>query len=141
MAGGTAAEGDESDAEDDGIKPLPDRLVAELTAYRTLALRESLANDPDTAFVAVLHALCLAAFYHYGTPTCLEITAKSARFSAQAPGLNDTALAKAISERHDRWMKRLPQDPGALWDALLALESDERTALFAHCASVSVNAV
>jgi ParB family transcriptional regulator, chromosome partitioning protein len=89
----------------------------------------------------VLHALCLAAFYHYGTPTCLEITAKSARFSAQAPGLNDTALAKAISERHDRWMKRLPQDPGALWDALLALESDERTALFAHCASVSVNAV
>src|ERR1700758_3926481 len=34
-------------------------LVAELTAYRTLALREALANDPDMAFVAVLHALCL----------------------------------------------------------------------------------
>jgi hypothetical protein len=70
MVGGTAAEGDQPDAEDDGIKPLPDRLVAELTAYRTLALREALANDPDMAFVAVLHALCLAAFYHYGTPTC-----------------------------------------------------------------------
>ena len=139
--GGTAAESDETGAEEDGIKPLPDRLVTELTAYRTLALREALANDPDTAFVAVLHALCLAAFYHYGTHTCLEITAKSAGFGVQAPGLNDTALAKAINERHERWAKRLPEDAGALWDALLALDGDDRTALFAHCASVSVNAV
>jgi ParB family transcriptional regulator, chromosome partitioning protein len=89
----------------------------------------------------VLHALCLAAFYRYGTCTCLEITAKSARFTAQAPGLNDTDLAKAINERHERWVKRLPELPGALWDALLALEDDELTELFAHCASLSVNAV
>jgi ParB family chromosome partitioning protein len=136
-----AGEGDETASEQDGIKPLPDRLVAELTAYRTLALRESLAKDFDTAFVAVLHALCLAVLHHYGTLTCLEIGVRSARFSAQAPGLNDTALAKAISERHERWVKRLPQDPGALWDALLALESEESAALFAHCASLSVNAV
>jgi hypothetical protein len=43
---------------------------------------------------------CLAAFYHYGTYTCLEIAAKNAGFDAQAPGLNDTALATAIDERH-----------------------------------------
>ena len=139
--GGTASESDEPGAEDDGIKPLPERLVTELTAYRTLALREALANDPDMAFVAVLHALCLAAFYHYGTHTCLEITAKSAGFGIQAPGLNDTSLAKAIDERHERWVKRLPEDAGALWDALLALDGDDRMALFAHCASLSVNAV
>jgi ParB family transcriptional regulator, chromosome partitioning protein len=139
--GGTAADGDETDAEEDGIKPLPDRLVAELTAYRTLALRDALANDPDMAFVAVLHALCLDAFYHYGTHTCLEITAKSAGFGTQAPGLNDTALAKAINERHEQWAKRLPEDEGTLWDALLVLGADDRMALFAHCASVSINAV
>jgi ParB family chromosome partitioning protein len=141
MVGGTAAEGDETASEEDGIKPLPDRLVAELTAYRTLALRQALANDFDTAFVATLHALCLAAFYRYGTCTCLEITAKSAGFGVQSPGLNDTALAKAINERHERWMKRLPDLPGPLWHTLLALESDERAELFAHCASVTVNAV
>ena len=71
---------------EDGIKPLPDCLVAELTAYRTLALRQALAKDADTAFVAVLHALCLAAFYHYGTQTCLEIAAKNVGFDTQAPG-------------------------------------------------------
>jgi ParB family chromosome partitioning protein len=67
--GGTDSETDEPGAEEDGIKPLPERLVTELTAYRTLALREALANDPDTAFVAALHALCLAAIYRYGTHT------------------------------------------------------------------------
>src|SRR5690606_3284647 len=40
----------EAAEEEDGIKPLPDRLVIELTAHRTLALRDALANDPDTAF-------------------------------------------------------------------------------------------
>ena len=93
------------------------------------------------AFVAVLHALCLAAFYRYGTNTCLEITAKSAGFGIQAPGLNDCALAKAIDERHEFWVKRLPEDAAALWDALLAFNGDDRMALFAHCASLSVNAV
>jgi ParB family transcriptional regulator, chromosome partitioning protein len=141
LVAGTPSEGDEMTAEEDGIKPLPDRLVMELTAYRTLALREALAKDTDTAFVAVLHALCLAAFHPYGTHTCLEIAAKSAGFDAPAPGLNDSSLATAIDERHEHWAKRLPEDADALWDALLALDSDERMALFAHCASLSVNAL
>ena len=37
--------------------------MTELTAHRTLALREAVANDPDTAFLAMLHALCLKLFY------------------------------------------------------------------------------
>jgi ParB family chromosome partitioning protein len=139
--GGTDSETDEPAAEEDGIKPLPERLITELTAYRALVLREALTNDPDMASIAVLHALCLAAFYRYGTHTCLEITAKNAGFDGQAPGLNDTALATAINERHERWAKRFPEDAGALWDALFALDGDDRTALFAHCAALSVNAL
>ena len=49
--------------EDDGtVKPLPDRLITELTAHRTLALRDALANDPAVAFQAVLHNFVLATF-------------------------------------------------------------------------------
>ena len=131
----------EAAEEEDGIKPLPDRLVTELTAHRTLALRDALANDPDTAFVAVLHALCLNAFYRYASETCLEITAKSASFGTQAPGLNDSASAKSIDDRHARWAGQLPKEVGHLWDALMAFDGDSRSALFAHCASLSVNAV
>jgi ParB family chromosome partitioning protein len=141
IGGDGSSAGTETAEEEDGIKPLPDRLVTELTAHRTLALRDALANDPDTAFLAVLHALCLNAFYRYASETCLEITAKSASFGTQAPGLNDSASAKAIEARHAQWSGQLPKDTGDLWNALTAFDGDSRAALFAHCASLSVNAV
>lgn len=126
--------------EDDGLKPLPDRLMTELTAHRTLALRHALGEHPDTAFVAALHVLCLKLFYRYGLESCLEIEAKSVVFGAQAPGLNDTAIAKAVDDRHLAWSTKLPQEPGELWDALLGFDHDSRYALFAHCVALTVNA-
>jgi ParB family chromosome partitioning protein len=45
------------------LKPIPDRLLTEFTASRTLALRDALAQNPDVAFSAALHALCLKLFY------------------------------------------------------------------------------
>lgn len=125
--------------EDDVIRPLSDRLVMELTAHRTLALRDAVAGDPDVAFLAVLHSLCLTSFYPYAADSCLEITARSSGFTAQAPGLKDTASAKAIEARHAQWNAQLPEDAAKLWDTLTAFDTDSRTALFAHCASLTVN--
>jgi ParB family transcriptional regulator, chromosome partitioning protein len=139
-AGGTPVAEAEAE-EDDGLKPLSERLVTELTAHRTLALRNALANDPGTAFTAVLHALCLSAFYRFSSGSCLEISAKSANFSTQAPGLADSASAKAIEARHQQWASQLPKGEAGLWDALVAFDGDSQAALFAHCASLSVNAV
>jgi ParB family chromosome partitioning protein len=139
-AGGTPVAEAEAE-EDDGLKPLSERLVTELTAHRTLALRDALANDPGTAFVAVLHVLCLSAFYRYSSGSCLEISAKSANFSTQAPGLADSVSAKAIEARHQQWASQLPKGEDSLWDALGAFDGDSQAALFAHCASLSVNAV
>ncbi len=127
--------------EDEGIRPLPDRLLTELTAHRTLALRDALAADPQTAFLAALHALCLRLFYRYGLDSCLEIEPKSALFSAQAPGLADTASARAIEARHARWQAQMPTEPGELWPVLAGFDADSREALFAHCVGLTVNAV
>jgi ParB family transcriptional regulator, chromosome partitioning protein len=127
--------------EDEGLKPLPDRLMAELTAHRTLALRHALGEQPEVAFVAALHALCVKAFYRYALDSCLEIDLKSVGFGAQAPGLNDSALAASFRRRHQAWMAVLPNEPTELWDALTAFDADSRHALFAHCVSLSVNAV
>lgn len=132
-------EPDVSFDEDDVIRPLSDRLVMELTAHRTLALRDAVAGDPDVAFLAVLHALCLASFYPYAADTCLEVSARSSGFTAQAPGLKDTASAKAIEARHAQWNDQLPEDAGQLWSTLEAFDGDSRAALFAHCASLTVN--
>jgi ParB family chromosome partitioning protein len=127
--------------EDEGLKPIPDRLMSELTAHRTLALRHALGEHPDIAFMAALHAVCLKVFYRYAQDTCLEIDLKSVGFAAQAPGLADSALATAVTERHQAWISALPKEPGDLWDVLSEFDTDSRQALFAHCVSLSVNAV
>ena len=127
--------------EDEDIKPLPDRLLTELTAHRTLALRVALGEHREVAFLAALHALCLRVFYSYALHSCLELDLKSVAFTAQAPGLNDTALAQTLTERHQFWLATLPKQPEDLWDTLLRLDLPERETLFAHCVGLSVNAV
>jgi ParB family chromosome partitioning protein len=127
--------------EDEGLTPISDRLMAELTAHRTLGLRQALGERPDAAFLAALHALALRAFYHYGSDSCLELELKSVAFGNQAPGLNDSAAAEAIRVRHDGWTKRLPKEPADLWDTLRDWDIDSRSGLLAHVVSLSVNAV
>ena len=125
--------------EDEGIKPLPERLVFDLTAQKTLALRNALASDVDIAFVAVLHALVLQVFYRFAKESCLEISMTSNSFG-QVQGLSETAWAKEIAERHEAWDRDMP-DSDKLWEFLLGLDEASRKALFAHCASLSLNAV
>ncbi|MBY5714751.1 ParB/RepB/Spo0J family partition protein [Rhizobium leguminosarum] len=134
------AEGTQPDDEDEAIKPLPDRLVLDLTAARTIALRNALANNPVIAFIGVLHAFVLKTFYVYGSDSCLEVTLQSARFS-QTSGLGDTVWAKEIDQRQEGWGQDLPKDPNDLWNFLIKLDEASRQALFAHCAALSVNAV
>jgi len=135
-----AADGAAGDDEDDTIRPLPDRLVLDLTAQRTLALRNALAQNPEMAFIAVLHALVLQTFFHYASDTCLELSLKSASFS-QVQGLGETVWAKEIGERHANWGRDLPKSPDDLWSVLIDLDDASRQALFAHCAAQSLNAV
>jgi ParB family chromosome partitioning protein len=131
---------DESDGEDEGIRPLSDRLIAELTAHRTLALREAVANDPDTAFLAMLHALCLKLFYRFGLDSCLEVEARSVLFGTQIEGLGDMPYAAAIDARHGTWAAQLPKDTADLWGFVSGLDGDSRQALFAHCVGLTINA-
>ncbi|NKL20235.1 ParB/RepB/Spo0J family partition protein [Rhizobium leguminosarum] len=132
--------GDPVEDEDDTLRPLSDRLVLDLPATRTVALRNALASDPVIAFVAVLHAFVLKTFYLYGSDSCLELTLQSAKFS-QTQGLGDTVWAKEIDRRHEAWGQDLPKNPDNLWGYLVALDEISRQVLFAHCASLSVNAV
>ncbi|MDR3376726.1 MAG: ParB N-terminal domain-containing protein [Ancalomicrobiaceae bacterium] len=127
--------------EDEGLAPISDRLMSELTAHRTLGLRQTLGEHPDVAFLAALHALALKVFYHYGSDSCLELELKSVAFGTQAPGFNDSAAAEAIRVRHDSWAKRLPKESADLWDTLRGWDVDSRSELFAHVVSLSVNAV
>ena len=126
--------------EDDRIRSLSDRVIEDLTAARTIALRNALASDPVMAFVAALHVFVLKTFFVYGSDSCLEVTMQSAKFG-QTQGLGDTVWTKEIEQRHEAWGQDLPKTPAELWGYLVALDEASRQALFAHCVSLSLNAV
>jgi len=133
----------EIEAEDteDGLAPLSDRLVAELTAYRTASLRDALAERPDVAFLAVVHALVLRTFYPGAAPTCLDLRVTSRSLGVDAPGVEDAPACRRINDRHETWARQLPESPGALWVFVEQLDTDSRLAIFAHCVGLSVDAV
>jgi ParB family chromosome partitioning protein len=137
--GGELAQPEEE--EDEGIKPLPDRLLTELTAHRTLALRDAVANNPHIAMTALLHKLVSDNFLHPAGTGCLEANVRHVFFPAQTEELKDCPSAKSIDERRESWGDHIPADDEALWDWLAALDEESRMALLAHCVSYGVNAL
>lgn len=133
--------GEVEEEEDEGLKPLPDRLVTELTALRTLALQDAFGQNPTVAFGAVLHALVLSAFYTTTQESCLGLSVSRVSFYHQPADLRESAFAKAVAARHAAWKEQLPKSDKDLWAALQALDADQQAALFAHAAAYAVNAV
>jgi ParB family chromosome partitioning protein len=131
----------EEDAGDAG-KPLPDSLIRDLTAHRTMALRLALGEQPDMALVAVVHTLAAQTFYRGGgTAHCLEISPTSNYLAAHADGIEDTAAAKMLADRHAGWASDMPREVADLWSFIAGLDHASLMALLAHCASLTVNAV
>ena len=131
---------EDEDTEEDG-KPLSDILVRDLTAHRTLGLRLALGEQPDMALIAVTHALAAQTFYRGVDAHCLEIRPISASLGGHADGIEDTAAAKALADRHAGWATDMPRDVAHLWGFIAGLDHASVMALFAHCASQTVNAV
>nr|WP_313519536.1 ParB N-terminal domain-containing protein [Brevundimonas diminuta] len=137
--GGKPAEPE--DDEEDGIKPLPERLVIELTAHRTLALRNALAENPHVAMTMLLHKLVSDTFRHTAPTGCLEANVRHIFFSAQSEELKESPSAQAVNDRHERWGEHVPADDQALWDWLTHLDDGTRMELLALCISYGVNAL
>ncbi|MFK0209462.1 ParB/RepB/Spo0J family partition protein [Agrobacterium sp. NPDC090283] len=131
----------EEEAGDAG-KPLPDSLIRDLTAHRTLGLRLALGEQPDMALIAVVHTLAAQTYYRGGsTAHCLEISPTSNYLAAHADGIEDTAAAKMLADRHAGWAADMPRDVADLWSFVAGLDHASLMALLAHCASLTVNAV
>lgn len=136
----SARETEEEDAGDAG-KPLSDLLIRDLTSHRTLGLRLSLGEQPDMALIAVTHALAAQTFYRGVDAACLEIRPTSSTLASHADGIEDTAAGKVLADRHARWAADMPRDVADLWGFIAGLDHASVMALFAHCASLTVNAV
>lgn len=121
---------------------LPDKLVAELTAHRTLYLQDALGNSADLALVAVVHALAAATFFPYGERvSCVRITPHTPYLRLLAAKINDDPAAERIEARHQSLAAQMPDNGADLWDFIRDMETSARLALLAHCVSLTVDAV
>ncbi|HLN24509.1 MAG TPA: ParB/RepB/Spo0J family partition protein, partial [Patescibacteria group bacterium] len=130
------------DDEPDGLTPLSDRLQADLSAHRTMALRHSLGEHHDLALLAVVYTLALETFFHgYDRGSCLDLRANSPALGGHGDGIEDSPAARALATRHAQWAQRIPREAVHLWDWLTGLDAESRLALLAHCAALTVQAV
>jgi ParB family chromosome partitioning protein len=122
--------------------PLSEKLVAELTAHRTLALRDALGDAPDLALTALVHALAAATFFpHSGAVSCIKVSAHSQYLGGHAPAIEETPLAQLLQARHERFAAQMPESPDELWAYLRDMEPVQQLALLAHCVSLTVDAI
>ena len=122
-------------------KAISDSLARDLTSYRTIALQNAVAQDFDAAYLGCLHALCSSLFRSGSYNSCVKIAPREL-FLRGVVGLDEWTTYKEVQDRHQAWGDRLPGQGGAaLWNALSALSNDERADLFAHCVSLTVDAV
>jgi ParB family chromosome partitioning protein len=114
----------------------------ELTAHRTLALREAVGRSPDVALKLLLLKLVNDTFRTSNSAgSCLEASVRHLYMSVQAPDLKDSVVAKLVDDRNAEWEADLPLGDGAaLWDYLTALDQGSRLSLVAHCLSFGINA-
>ncbi|KAA8385953.1 chromosome partitioning protein ParB [Acetobacter sp. DmW_136] len=127
--------------EEDGIKPLPDRLLTELTAWRTLALRDAFASNPHIALTEFLHTLVRDVYWQTPGADCLEAYVREISLPVHSPDMPGSVPAHALRQRNEGWKHDLPENEDALWRWIDGLDEVSRMALLAHCLSFGVNAL
>ncbi|WP_245571511.1 ParB/RepB/Spo0J family partition protein [Neorhizobium alkalisoli] len=134
-----------NDDEDEKPTGYSAALVEELTAIRTVAMRNELVTRPDLALAVMLYPLALKVFLtgpsYWRIGSVIEI---SGQLKDLAPSIKEPEACAALSEWnsiHETWGHKLPGDPGDLWEWLLEQPQDELLDLLAVITAANINAV
>ena len=131
-----------ADAPHEGGAALSDRLLIDLTAHRTMGLRDAVQADVNAALATVVHALVLQVFYPgYGVWTPLQLRLTTTGLERLAPGVDDGPAGRRVRDRCEAWGARLPERPQDLWGVVAALAPSDQLDLMACCAGVGLYAV
>jgi ParB family chromosome partitioning protein len=126
----------------DSGAPLSDRLIIDLSAHKTMGLRDALQTQPILALTALVHALALSVFYPtYDPPTPLQLRLTKTGLERAAPGVSETPAGRLVAERGEAWAARLPDKAADLWAALVEMPGPDLLDLLAYCAGLGVQAV
>lgn len=137
-----ARAGGEETEPDEGSAPLSERLLIDLTAHKTMGLRDAVQGDVAAALATVVHAMALQVFYPgYGDFTPLQLRLSAGGLERLAPGVGDSPAGRRVTDRLEAWGARLPEQAGELWEVLASMRRFELLDLLACCAGVGLHAV
>lgn len=133
----------EADAsENDAPSALSDRLLIDLTAHKTMGLRDAVQADVNAALATVVHALALQVFYPgYGLWTPLQLRLSVSGLERLAPGVDDGPAGRRVRDRCEAWGARLPERAEDLCGVVFGLAPSDQLDLMACCAGVGLYAV
>ena len=138
---GACADGEASEP-DEGSAPLSERLLIDLTAHKTMGLRDAVQADVAAALATVVHAMALQVFYPgYGDFTPLQLRLSVGGLERLAPGVGDGPAGRRVTNRCEAWGARLPERAEDLWVVLALLRRSELLDLLACCAGAGLHAV
>lgn len=121
---------------------LSDRLVIDLTAQKTMGLRDAVQADVGVALATMVHALALQVFYPgYGLWTPLQLRLTATGLERLAPGVEDGPAGRRVRDRCEAWGARLPERAEDLWGVVFGLPPSDQLDLMACCAGVGLYAV
>ncbi len=121
----------------------PQSLIEVLTARKTAALRVELANNPDVALAAVVHAMLLRISYggHVSEQSALQVSLTHERMSKWIKQPEDCAASMAFESLQENYGHKIPGNPADLFDWCLEQSREELLSLLAYAAAHAVNAV
>lgn len=121
----------------------PQALIEVLTAKKTAALRVELANNPDVALAAVVHAMLLRISYggRVDEKSALQVSLTHERLDKWIKEPDDCAASAAFESLRENYGHQIPSNPADLFDWCLEQSHEELMALPAYAAAHAVNAV
>lgn len=123
---------------------ISEKLAKRLSAHRTAALQAEVARHPHIALVAVVHRLALRvvvdSYRSEGSTVNISASPQNG-LGLHAPDIAQSPATIGMQEVRQAWADRLPQDPDALFTALLAYPQQELLSLLAVCVASTVDAV
>ncbi len=124
-----------------GVKPIPDRLMTELTAYRTLALRDALAQGSGRGSSRGPARILSQAILPLRVGVLRGSRGEELRLWQSGPRSQRHGDRQSGGRAASPLVRAVAARAGRPLDVLQAFDADSRDALFAHCVAMSINAV
>lgn len=120
-----------------------DKMVARLTAHRTIAVQAELMRKPAIALAFLTERLAAGIFHLYAPEAALQVRSSSVHYhlTNAADDMEQSSDWQAVASEKDMWTTKLPEKQGDLLPWLLQQPQEVVLELMAFCVARSIDGI